>query len=112
MDVFIAAAYAQLGEEKKARQLVAEMVQNYPRFHYRPWLERWLHNVSLLTQTITLLQEAGLALWEPSGTESPLYSDESVAMSSTPTPSTTSPASCTSGPSGVSGISTYDLDTQ
>lgn len=62
MNVILAAAYAQLGEEAKARQVAGEMMQKHPEFPYRPWLARWLYDENQLSQTIELLQGAGVTL--------------------------------------------------
>jgi TolB-like protein len=60
MDIFIAAANAQLGQHEQARELIAQMQQKYPGYVGQRWLERWLTDPDQLRQTLTMLGELGL----------------------------------------------------
>ena len=62
MDVFIAAAMAQLGEEDNARAVIARIHKNYPDFPLRAWLERWVTDPQQLSKTVGILQSLGLNL--------------------------------------------------
>ena len=62
MDVFIAAAMAQLKEEDGAMAVIARIQNNYPDFPLRTWLERWLIDPQQLSETIAMLQSLGLNL--------------------------------------------------
>jgi tetratricopeptide (TPR) repeat protein len=61
MDVFLAASSAQLGQKIEAQRIVEEMKQKYPGFPFKVWISRWLRDEVVLQQTLTLLEEAGLA---------------------------------------------------
>lgn len=60
--VFVAASYAQLGEEELARKLIVEMQQKYPGFSYRGWIERWLTDLEQQQETLVVLRQLGLPL--------------------------------------------------
>lgn len=60
MDIFSAAALANLGRETEARHQVAELNLTYPNFPYEAWLEKWIGPGEHLDTTIEKLRFLGL----------------------------------------------------
>jgi len=44
MDMFRASAYAELGQEEKAKSIISGLAESYPKFPFEKWLARWIKN--------------------------------------------------------------------
>jgi len=60
MEVFRAAAYAELGEEQKAKAIINEINQAYPNYSAEKWLAKWHKSEAALTRTMNHLYRLGL----------------------------------------------------
>jgi adenylate cyclase len=60
MDVFFAAANAQLGNSEDAKALLDQFTAIYPQFPVEGWLSHWLTGSSQLDSTIEILRQHGL----------------------------------------------------
>ena len=60
MDIFRAAAHAQLGQDNAARNLLDDMAREYPRYDVKKWLAKWLVPNGRLEDTLEALGELGL----------------------------------------------------
>jgi adenylate cyclase len=59
MDLFHAGAYAELGQEDAARDMIDAMLLSYPEFPAEAWLSKWLDSDSL-DETLNNLYRMGL----------------------------------------------------
>jgi len=64
MEVFRAAAYAELGEEQKAKAIINEMNQAYPNYSPEKWLAKWHNSDASLARTMNHLYRLGLPRME------------------------------------------------
>ena len=62
MDVFIAASYAQLGDNEQASAIIKELNQRFPNYPYKPWLASWIGRDEHLQLTLGKLSENGLVI--------------------------------------------------
>ena len=62
MDIFRAAAYAQLGKHKEASAVINELKSTSPDFPYAAWLESWLGRGDHLRITLQKLSDHGLII--------------------------------------------------
>ncbi len=60
MEVFRAAAYAELGDEQKAKAIINEMNQAYPNYSPEKWLAKWHKSDAALNRTTSHLYRLGL----------------------------------------------------
>jgi adenylate cyclase len=60
MDVFSAAANAQVGNSEDAKVLLEQFTELYPKFPVKGWLSHWLASSKQLDSTIELLHQHGL----------------------------------------------------
>lgn len=60
MDLFLAASYAQLGEQERAKKIVQALLEKHQDFPAREWLTRWITNEQHLNKTLRLLEDSGL----------------------------------------------------
>jgi Flp pilus assembly protein TadD len=61
MDIFSAAALANLGRDIEARHQVEGLIQSFPDFPYEAWLQKWIGSGEHLDTTIEKLKALGLA---------------------------------------------------
>ena len=62
MDVFRAAAHAQLGNKERASEIVATLNATFPDYPYSPWLASWIGQGEHLQSTLEKLSENGLVI--------------------------------------------------
>ena len=62
MDVFRAAAHAQLGNKERATEIVATLNATFPDYPYSPWLASWIGQGEHLQSTLEKLSENGLVI--------------------------------------------------
>ena len=60
MDIFRAAAHAQLGQDDAARELLDDIAREYPRYDVKRWLANWLAPNGRFQDTLTVLGKLGL----------------------------------------------------
>jgi adenylate cyclase len=60
MDVFLAAAYAQLGREAEARVLMEKIMQSHAEFPIKAWVAKWVKRADRLELALGDLKELGL----------------------------------------------------
>jgi len=63
-EVFRAAAYAELGEEQKAKAIINEMNQAYSNYSPEKWLAKWHKSDAALARTMNHLYRLGLPRME------------------------------------------------
>jgi hypothetical protein len=64
MDVFRAAAYAELGQEQKAREVIDHMLLSQPGFPVEKWLTQLLGSGYSFRRTMDNLHRLGLPPYE------------------------------------------------
>jgi len=60
MDILRASTYAELKQEKKARSIIRDLIQSYPKFPFQSWLARWVQSSDDLSRLMGNLYRLGL----------------------------------------------------
>jgi adenylate cyclase len=60
MDILRASTYAELGQEKKAKSIISDLIQSYPKFPYKNWLAKWVQSGDDLSKLMRNLYRLGL----------------------------------------------------
>jgi len=60
MDILRAYTYAELKQEKKARSIIRDLIQSYPKFPFQSWLGRWIQGRDDLSRLMENLYRLGL----------------------------------------------------
>jgi len=60
MDILRASTYAELGQEKKAKAIIRDLMQSYSKFPFEKWLARWVQSSDDLSRLMGNLYRLGL----------------------------------------------------